>query len=46
MGAVLTYARRYALFALVEIAAEDDLDAADLNSPEPTERAAEKPISA
>ena len=46
MGAALTYARRYALFALVGIAAEDDLDAPDLNSPEPTERAAEKPISA
>ncbi len=46
MGAALTYARRYALFALVGIAAEDDLDAPDLNSLEPTERAAEKPISA
>ena len=46
MGAALTYARRYALFAFVGIAAEDDLDAPDLNSPEPTERAAEKPISA
>jgi hypothetical protein len=30
MGAALTYARRYALFALVGIAAEDDLDAPDL----------------
>ena len=29
MGAALTYARRYALFALVGIAAEDDLDAPD-----------------
>src|ERR1700730_6510126 len=29
MGAALTYARRYALFALVGIAGEDDLDAAD-----------------
>jgi hypothetical protein len=37
MGAALTYARRYALFALVGIAGEDDLDAPDLNSPEPTE---------
>jgi hypothetical protein len=27
MGAALTYARRYALFALVGIAGEDDLDA-------------------
>ena len=32
MGAALTYARRYALFALVGIAGEDDLDAADLPS--------------
>src|SRR3954467_12695122 len=31
MGAALTYARRYALFTLVEIAGEDDLDAPDLN---------------
>src|SRR3979490_1398883 len=30
MGAALTYARRYALFALVGIAGEDDLDAPDL----------------
>jgi hypothetical protein len=30
MGAPLTYARRYALFALVGIAGEDDLDAPDL----------------
>ena len=40
-GAALTYARRYALFALVGIAGEDDLDAPDLvqrpkqPSPEP-----------
>ena len=27
MGAALTYARRYALFAMVGIAGEDDLDA-------------------
>ena len=33
MGAALTYARRYALFALVGIAGEDDLDAPDLLSP-------------
>jgi hypothetical protein len=30
VGAALTYARRYALFALVGIAGEDDLDAPDL----------------
>lgn len=36
MGASLTYARRYALFALVGIAGEDDLDAPDiLNDPPP-----------
>ena len=34
MGAALTYARRYALFALVGIAGEDDLDAPDLLPPE------------
>jgi hypothetical protein len=33
MGAALTYARRYALFALVGIAGEDDLDAPDLQNP-------------
>jgi hypothetical protein len=32
MGAALTYARRYALFTLVGIAGEDDLDASDLVS--------------
>jgi hypothetical protein len=31
MGAALTYARRYALFTLVGIAGEDDLDAPDLH---------------
>src|ERR1700694_3645914 len=41
MGAALTYARRYALFTLVGIAGEDDLDApdlhdADVGSPGPT----------
>jgi ERF superfamily len=38
MGAALTYARRYALFTLVGIAGEDDLDAPDLcdNSRSPT----------
>ena len=33
MGAALTYARRYALFTLVGIAGEDDLDAPDLQNP-------------
>src|SRR5262249_27991478 len=33
MGAALTYARRYALFTLVGIAGEDDLDALDLLAP-------------
>ena len=37
MGAALTYARRYALFALVGIAGEDDLDAPDTQlEPSPT----------
>jgi hypothetical protein len=31
LGAALTYARRYALFTLVGIAGEDDLDAPDLS---------------
>jgi len=35
MGAALTYARRYALFTLVGIAGEDDLDAPDLTDPTP-----------
>jgi hypothetical protein len=35
MGAALTYARRYALFTLVGIAGEDDLDAPDLPSMDP-----------
>ena len=33
MGAALTYARRYALFTLVGIAGEDDMDAPDLAAP-------------
>jgi ERF superfamily/Putative HNHc nuclease len=37
MGAALTYARRYALFALVGIAGEDDLDAPDLHIAEPVD---------
>src|SRR5712671_3306330 len=42
MGAALTYARRYALFMLVGIAGEDDLDAPDLGAaPKP---AAELPV--
>ena len=32
MGAALTYARRYALFTLIGIAGEDDLDAPDLTT--------------
>src|ERR1700730_1416411 len=36
MGAALTYARRYALFTLVGIAGEDDLDAPDLCAAAPT----------
>jgi hypothetical protein len=35
MGAALTYARRYALFTLVGIAGEDDLDAPDICMPSP-----------
>ena len=37
MGAALTYARRYALFTLVGIAGEDDVDAPDLVSPPTSE---------
>jgi len=33
MGAALTYAPRYALFTLVGIAGEDDLDAPDITTP-------------
>ena len=44
MGAALTYARRYALFTLVGIAGEDDLDAPDLAAPTTTQLSApEKP---
>ena len=35
MGAALTCARRYALFVLVGIAGEDDLDAPDIAAPVP-----------
>jgi ERF superfamily len=38
MGAALTYARRYALFTLVGIAGEDDLDAPDLTPIPETEK--------
>ena len=42
-GSALTYARRYALFTLVGIAGEDDLDAPDLGGdPNP---AAELPLT-
>ena len=43
MGAALTYARRYALFSLVGIAGEDDLDAPDLTTPPRKEPAQETP---
>ena len=51
LGAALTYARRYALFTLVGIAGEDDLDAPDLaalspenqNSPRKAEQGAGGP---
>jgi hypothetical protein len=54
LGAALTYARRYALFTLVGIAGEDDLDAPDLpiagvfpetqkNTPRPEQGGLEKP---
>jgi ERF superfamily len=42
MGAALTYARRYALFTLVGIAGEDDLDAPDLADGAKTDAAAAK----
>ena len=46
MGAALTYARRYALFTLVGIAGEDDLDAPDLcdRTPSPSPSAADRPF--
>ena len=43
MGAALTYARRYALFTLVGIAGEDDIDAPDLTPPTGATPAAEIP---
>ena len=45
MGAALTYARRYALFTLVGIAGEDDLDAPDLNTPTAPASGMEQPAS-
>ncbi len=46
MGMALTYARRYALFALVGIAGEDDLDAPDLIAPTSTRHGIQKPKAA
>ena len=43
MGAALTYARRYALFTLVGIAGEDDLDAPGLLTPTQKASAPQKP---
>jgi hypothetical protein len=43
MGAALTYARRYALFTLVGIAGEDDLDAPGLLSPTAPETKIDSP---
>jgi ERF superfamily len=45
MGAALTYARRYALFTLVGIAGEDDLDAPDLSAPTVPDSGSEKPVT-
>ena len=45
MGAALTYARRYALFTLVGIAGEDDLDALDLTAPMLPDSGPEKPVT-
>jgi ERF superfamily len=43
MGKALTYARRYALFTLVGIAGEDDLDAPDLAAPTKPQLEPDKP---
>jgi ERF superfamily len=43
MGAALTYARRYALFTLVGIVGEDDLDAPDLVAPTPASSLSKTP---
>ena len=45
MGAALTYARRYALFTLVGIAGEDDLDAPDLQAPAAQKQGPEQPVA-
>jgi ERF superfamily protein len=45
MGAALTYARRYALFTLVSIAGEDDLDAPDLQAPAAQKQGPEQPAA-
>jgi len=45
MGAALTYARRYALFTLVGIAGEDDLDAPDLTVPTVPDSGPERPVT-
>ena len=45
MGAALTYARRYALFTLVGIAGEDDLDAPDLTAPTVPDPGPERPAT-
>ena len=44
LGAALTYARRYALFTLVGIAGEDDLDAPDLPIPELSSQSSNGPL--
>jgi hypothetical protein len=46
MGAALTYARRYALFTMVGIAGEDDLDAPDLTNDQPKgDKATDAPLA-
>ena len=44
-GSSATYARRYALFTLVGIAGEDDLDAPDLTAPTVPVSGSEKPVT-
>ncbi|OIQ76314.1 ERF superfamily protein [mine drainage metagenome] len=45
MGAALTYARRYALFTMVGIAGEDDLDAPDIANDQSKGRTAEAGVA-
>jgi hypothetical protein len=45
MGAALTYARRYALFTLVGIAGEDDIDAPDLTAPAAQNSNVQEPVT-